>query len=179
MRRMCAVVVVLATLSLPAVVGSQGQRTLSAADLVALEGTWVLDVVRSRLTASDDERRVIKLGPTWLRLDIYRPTSPQPIALIYNLDGSDNVNAFGSDTAVTKLRREGERMLLETIFTVNNQPVTAQELMPLVPSGLDLPVEVILRVEHGYQGVAPPGASAGTRTPPNVSNGIKIFQKQP
>ncbi len=56
------------------------------------------------------------------------------------------------------------------MLSVNNHAVTVIERVPLVP-GLDLPIDVTLRVEHGYQGVAP----AGARTPPNASTVKKIF----
>jgi hypothetical protein len=147
---------------------------VSLTDLRFLEGSWQLDVARSGLTESDAERRVVTVGPAWLRMDLHRPKDAQPTALIYKLDGTTNVNAYGSSTAVTKLTRDGEYILLETVLSVNNQAVTLNERVPLVP-GLNLPIEVTLRVEHGYQGVAP----AGVRTPPNVSNVTKIFLKQP
>jgi hypothetical protein len=179
MRPICAAIV-LTTVLAPSL-GAQERQVKSnfaPADLVGLEGNWVLDVMRSGLTPAEAERRVMKVGPTWLRLDIYRPKSTEPIALIYNLDGSENVNAFGPDTAVTRLSRDGERVVLETVFTVNKQAVTMRELLPLVPKGFDLSVEVVLRVEHGYQGVAPPGPAGSSRMPPNISNATKIFQKQ-
>ena len=174
MRSICATFVVLATLFSPPLRGQKAGQ-VSPEDLRALEGTWVLDVVRSGLTEAEAERRVMTVGPSWVRVDIHRPKDVQPAALIYNLDGSANVNAFGSSTAETKLTRSGESIVLETVFTVNKQAVTLNERVPLVP-GLDLPIEVMLRVEHGYQGVAP---AAGVRTPPNVSNVTKIFKKQP
>jgi len=174
MRTMYAALIVLATTTMlsPALRG-QAPGKVSSADVRALEGAWVLDVMASGLTEADAERRVVTLGPTWLRVDLHRPRDEQPAALIYNLDGSTNVNPFGSSTAETKLTRAGEYIVLETVFTVNKQAVTMNERVPLVP-GLDLPIEVMLRVEHGYQGVAP----AGVRTPPNVSNVTKIFRKQ-
>jgi hypothetical protein len=85
------------------------------------------------------------------------------------------VNAFGPGTATGKVSREGDGILLETVFTVNTQPVTLRETFPLRPDGLDLAVDVILRIEHGYQGVAPPAG----QTAPNVSKGTKFFRKQP
>ena len=156
------------------VVATEGQPAkVSPMDLNAWQGTWVLDLMRSGLTPADAERRVINVGPTWVRVDVHRAASAQPVALFYNLDGSANINAFGPDTAVTKLTRDGEYVVLETVFTVNKQAVTLNERVPIVP-GLDLPVEVMLRVEHGYQGVAP----AGVRTAPNVANATKFFVKQ-
>ena len=174
MRTMCAAIIVLAMLFSPAVQG-QTPGKVTTADVRALEGEWVLDVMRSGLTEADAERRVVTVGPTFLRIDLHRPKDERPTALIYNLDGSANINAFGSSTAETKLARDGESIVLETVFTVSKQALTLRERVPLVP-GLDLPIEVMLRVEHGYQGVTPSG---GSKTPPNVSNVTKIFRKQP
>jgi hypothetical protein len=151
---------------------AQAPQKVSASEVRALEGTWVLDVARSGLTEAEAERRVMSLGPAWLRIDLHRARDKRPVSLIYNLDGSTNVNAFGDGTAVTKLTREGDVIVLETVFTVSKQAVTLRERVPLVP-GLNLPVESMLRVEHGYQGVP----TSGVRTPPNVSNLTKIFHK--
>lgn len=177
MRPVYAAVVVLTTL-FSTVLGSQGQVRLIPSDLTSLEGAWVLDVTSSGLTPADAERRVMSVGPTWLRVDIIHTPPAQPFALIYNLDGSANVNPFGPDTAVTRLTREGDTLRLETVYTVNKQAVTMYELVPFVPRGSDLTIESVLRVEHGYQGVAPSGPGGGSRTPPNVSNAKKIFRKE-
>ena len=174
MRIICAAMIVLATLFSPAL-RAQVPDKVSTADVRALEGEWVLDVMRSGLTEADAERRVVTVGPTFLRIDLHRPKDERPTALIYNLDGSANINAFGSNTAETKLARDGEYIVLETVFTVNKQALTLRERVPLVP-GLDLPIEVMLRVEHGYQGVTP--SAGGSKAPPNVSNVTKIFRKQ-
>ena len=173
MRNIYAALIVLLTMFSTAAEGQTAGK-VSVIDLRFLEGSWVLDVARSGLTAAEAERRVVTLGPAWLRVDLHRPNDAQPVALIYNVDGSPNVNPYGSSAAVTRLTRDGEHIVLETVLTVNNQAVTVNERVPLVP-GLDLPIDVTLRVEHGYQGVAP----AGVRTPPNVSNVRKIFLKQP
>ena len=173
MRITCATLIVLSTLFATTLRG-QGSAKVSLEDVRALNGTWVLDVGKSGLSDADAERRVVTLGPTWLRMDLHRPTDAPATALIYNLDGSTNVNAYGSSTAVTKLTRDGEYVVLETIFSVNSQAVTLHERVPLVP-GLDLPIDVMLRVEHGYQGVSP----TGSKTSPNVSNVTKFFRKQP
>ena len=153
-----------------AVAQAPGKVTL--ADLKVLEGTWILDVEKSGLTQAEAERRVMSSGPAWLRIDLHRAADAQPVALIYNLDGSSNVNAFGAGTAITKLTREGEQIVLETVFTVNNQAVTLNERVPLVP-GLNLPVETMLRVEHGYQGVLAPLEKQA----PNVAQNVKYFRR--
>ena len=172
MRTICATLIVLSTLS--GAMRGQALAKVSLDDVRALAGAWVLDIGKSGLTDADAERRVVTLGPTWLRMDLHRPTDAPATALIYNLDGTTNVNAYGSSTAVTKLTRDGEYVVLETVFSVNSQAVTLHERVPLIP-GLDLPIQVMLRVEHGYQGVAP----TGSKTSPNVSNVTKFFRKQP
>jgi len=173
MRIISATLIVLSTLFAAALRG-QAPGKVSLEDVRALQGAWALDLAKSGLTETDAERRVVTLGPTWLRMDLHRPTDAPPTSLIYNLDGTTNVNAFGSSTAVTKLTRDGEYVVLETVFSVNTQAVTLHERVPLVP-GLDLPIDVMLRVEHGYQGVAP----TGSKTSPNVSSVTKFFRKQP
>ena len=173
MRIICAALIVLTTLFLADLRG-QAPVKVSLADVRALEGTWVLDVGSSGLTEAEAEQRVVTLGESWLRIDLHRPKDAQPAVLIYNLDGSANVNPLGSSTAITRLTRDGDDVVLETVFTVSKQAVTLREKVPLKP-GLELPVQVMLRVEHGYQGVASPG----DRNPPNASSVTKIFRKQP
>ena len=172
MRIIAAALAVLA-LSTQQPLNAQAPTKVRLADLRHLPGTWVLDLTKSGLGEADAEQRIVTLGAAWLRMDIHRKAASQPVSLIYNLDGGANVNAYGSGEAVTKLTRDGDDILLEAVITVNKQAVTLTERVPLVP-GLDLPVDVMLRVEHGYQGVAPSGVS----TPPNTSNARKFFQKQ-
>ena len=172
MRIISATLIVLSTLCAASLRG-QASGKVSPEDVRALAGAWVLDIGKSGLTDADAERRVVTLGPTWLRMDLHRPTDAPATTFIYNFDGTTNVNAFGASTAVTKLTRDGEYVVLETVFSVNSQAVTLHERVPLVP-GLDLPVDVMLRVEHGYQGVAP----TGSKTSPNVSNVTKFFRKE-
>ena len=150
-------------------------KPVSRSDVAAFEGAWILDPVRSGLTGADAERRIITAGPTSMRVEIHRAEDAYPIALVYNFDGSPTESPFGAGRAVSTLAREGERLLLQTVFTIRDQPITVHELLPPRPDGAELAIAVMLRVEHGYQGVAP---SAG-RTPPNVSKTTKFFQKQP
>jgi hypothetical protein len=172
MRIICAAAIA-TTLVVFAGVG-RAQSSLSRTDVAAFEGTWVLDAVRSGLTAVA-ERRVITTGPASMRVEIHRAEDAYPISLIYNFDGSPTTNPFGEGTAVSTLTREAEGLLLQTVFTVRNQPITVHELLPARPDGSELAVAVMLRVEHGYEGVAP----AAGRTPPNVSKTTKFFYKQP
>jgi hypothetical protein len=152
---------------------AQAPTPITQADVAAFEGTWVLDVARSG-PGTDAERRVITTDGSAMRIEVHRAEDAYPITLRYNFDGSPTTNAFGSGTAVSKLVREGHGLLLYTVFTVREQPITVHEVLPSRPDGTELVVDVMLRVEHGYQGTAP----ASGRTPPNVAKAKRFYQKQ-
>lgn len=152
-----------------------GQTPVTEANVSAFAGTWVLDVARSGLPENDAERRVITTGPTSMRVDIHRAKDAHPISLIYKFDGTRNTSPFGAGTAESQLVREESGLVLRTVFTINNHPITVQELLPSAIDGKELPIVIMLRVEHGYQGVAAPGE----RKAPNASNAVKYFVKQP
>ena len=58
------------------------------------------------------------------------------------------------------------------MFTVNERPVTVQERLQITPAG-DMTAAVLVRVEHGYQGVLPPlETQAG-----NVAQTLKYFRR--
>jgi hypothetical protein len=151
------------------------QSPVSAADVEVFQGTWVLDLVRSGLTNADAERRVITTDPTSMRIEIHRPRDVRPFTLVYKLDGSPTTTPFGEGTAASQLRRDGQSLIAETVYTVKDQPVTVRESLPSAPSEALLPIEVLVRVEHGYQGVQTPLES----NPPNASKTTKFFQRQP
>jgi hypothetical protein len=154
--------------------GAQAPAPVSKADVAAFEGTWILDVARTD-PGGAPERRVVTTDSTAMRIQIHRAEDAYPITLIYNFDGSPTTNAFGSGTAVSTLVREGDGLLLHTVFTVRDQPITVHEILPSRPDGATLVIDVMLRVEHGYQGTAP----ASGRTPPNVAKAKRFYQKQP
>ena len=148
------------------------QGSLSAADVKRFEGWWTLDVERSG--ASSPERRTITVSSQWMRVETERPEDDRPPILIYRLDGLENINAYGTATATSRLRREGENLVTETIFTIRDQPVTVTEVLHLGTSGADMTVETTLRVEHGYQGVRPALESGA----PNISKATNMFRRQ-
>jgi hypothetical protein len=154
---------------------ADAQSPVSAADVAAFEGTWVLDLVRSGLTSADAERRVITTDPASMRIEVHRPRDVRPFTLIYKFDGSPTNAPFGEGTAVSQLRRDGQSLVAETVYTVKDQPVTVREFLPAAPNGAVLTIEVLVRVEHGYQGVQTPLES----NPPNASKTTKFFQRQP
>jgi hypothetical protein len=172
--RITFTVVAAALLGFMAAGEAQAPAPVSQADVAAFEGTWVLDVARTD-PGGVAERRVITTDEGAMRVEIHRAEDAFPIRLVYNLDGSPTTNAFGSGTAVSKLVREGDRLLLYTVYTVRDQPITVHELLPSRLDGPELVVDVMLRVEHGYQGTAP----ASARTPPNVAKAKRFYQKQP
>jgi len=177
MRLELAAAIVVATLWCSASAG-QAQAIVSAVDVAAFQGVWELDLVRSGLADAAAERRVIATDATAMRVDVHRPRDVRPFTLVYNLDGSPTTNPFGEGSAVSRLRREGPRLLTETVYTVKDQPVTVRELLspllPPTPPGAELAIEVMVRVEHGYQ-----GAPSSLESPPNAAKAIKIFRKMP
>jgi hypothetical protein len=171
MRIACGIAII-GILSASAPAGQVGP-SLSQRDVAAFVGTWVLDAGRSGQTETTTERRVITSDPTAMLMEIHRSEDASPIALVYKFDGSSTLKQFGSSTAESRLLREGAGLLLETVFTINKQPITVRELLPSSPPGAEMQVALTLRVEHGYQGAASGGA------PPNVSKAINVYNRQP
>src|SRR5688572_6972917 len=131
-------------------VGANAQNGLTAADIAPFVGAWALDLTKSG--ATDPERRVITLGSGSMRVEIHRPGDNRPPVLSYNLDGSPSVSPFGSGTATTEIRRDRNDIVTVTVFTINDRPVTVQERLQITSAG-EMTAAVLLRVEHGYQGV--------------------------
>src|SRR5688500_12338486 len=146
----------------------RAQSLVSEADVAAFQGTWVLDLVRSGLTEAGAERRVIVADTTSMRIDAYRPRDSRPFTLVYNLDRSPTTNPFGEARALSRLRRERPGLLSVTVYTVKVQPVPVRELLPPLrsptPPGAELAIEVMVRVEHGYQ-----GAPSSLESPTNAA----------
>ena len=151
----------------------EAQKALVASDVAPFVGSWTLDPVKTG-GATEPERRVITAGPDSMRVEVHRPSDDRPPVLIYNLDGSRNVNSFGSGTATTEIRRDETGLVTVTVFTVNDRPVTVQERLRVNPEG-ELTAAVLLRIEHGYEGVLP----ALEKRPTNVSETMKYFRKSP
>ena len=152
---------------------ASAQDAVSAADVVALEGTWVLDLTASGSTVS--ERRVITTDPVSLRFEVLRAADDHPFTLVYKLDGSDSSNRFGKGMATSRLRREGRDLITETVFTVSDQPITVIEILRVNAGRTEMMADTTLRIEHGYTGTRSPLET----TPPNVVKANNLFRKQP
>jgi hypothetical protein len=152
--------------------GPYAQTDLTAPELASFIGTWTVDSTKSGTT--DPERRVISTGAGWMRVEIHRPGDSRPPVLIYNLDGSRNVNSFGPATATTQIRRDGNDIVTVTVVNIKDRPVTVEERLRLTSAG-EMAVAILVRVEHGYEGVRPALEKHG----PNVAEGSKLFQKIP
>jgi len=148
------------------------QTELKASDLASFLGTWNLDSTTSGTTGP--ERRVISTGTGWMRVEIHRSGDSHPPILIYNLDGSRRVNPFGPATATTQIRRDGDDIVTVTVVNIEDRPVTVEERLRLTSAG-EMAVAILVRVEHGYEGVQPAQEKHG----PNVAEGSKLFQKVP
>jgi hypothetical protein len=152
---------------------SNAQSGISAADVKGFEGTWALDVARSPGTAP--ETRVITASSDSVRIEVQRAQDDRPPVLVYRLDGRDTVSPYGAGTATSRLRREGQNVVTETVFTIREQPMTLSEVLHLNPEGNEMIVDAMLRVEHGYQGSQPTPESK----PPNISKATNVFRRNP
>jgi hypothetical protein len=152
---------------------AQVRPALSEQDFSAFVGTWVLDAGRSGHSETTTERRIIASDATALLMEIYRNGDAQPIMLVFKFDGSPTSRPFGSGTAESRVLREDAGLTLETVFTINNQPITVRELLPSSPPAAEMQIVLTLRVEHGYQG------AVSARTPPNVSQATNVYSRQP
>jgi hypothetical protein len=148
------------------------QKLMAPADVEPLVGNWTLEPAKSG--ADSAERRVVTLGPGWMRVEIHRPSDDRPPTLIYNLDGSPNVSPFGAGTARTEIRRDADAIVTVALITINDRPVTVQERLKMSPAG-EMVVAVTVRVEHGYEGVLAPLESRA----PNLAETVKYFRRAP
>jgi len=146
------------------------EQGLTVADVEPLVGEWTLDAPKSGV--SDPERRVVTLADGGVRVEIHRPGDERPPVLIYLLDGSSKTTPFGAGTATTQIRRERGELITLAVITINDRPVTVEERLNVASSG-ELVAAVMLRVEHGYQGVPPPLE----RQAPNVSQNVRYFRR--
>jgi hypothetical protein len=153
--------------------GSGAQLQYRVADVERLAGTWSL-ASEENLSRSS-EQRIITVLPESLRIEIQRAEDARPPVLTYRFDGQDAANAFGSGTATSRLIREGETIVTETIFVVRHSPMTVRETFKVSPDGTELTINTTVRIEHGYEGVLAPGESKS----PNVSSTARVFRKQP
>src|SRR5262245_32360571 len=101
---------------------SRAQERATIPDVTAYEGTWVLDPARSEATST--EAGVVKLNitgaATYLRIDATRKGDQH--AVVYRLDGAENINAFGSGTAVARVRWQDDKLVTSTIYTIQDRP---------------------------------------------------------
>lgn len=151
----------------------KAQGPLVAAEFARLAGTWELDT--SGDPSLPAERRIITVSPASLNVEIVRAEDARPPRLTYRFDGQDEVAEFGSGKATARLVRERSAVVTETVYEINNSPMTVREILTVNADGTELTVNTTLRVEHGYQGPLAAGASK----PPNVSNAVVVFVRRP
>ena len=143
-----------------------------APEYARLAGTWDLDT--SGDPSLPAERRIITVSPDSLRVEIVRSEDARPPRLTYRFDGRDSVAEFGSGKATARLVREPSLVVTETVYEINNSPITIRDILSVNGAGTELTVKSTLRVEHGYQGPIPAGVSKS----PNVSSSVVVFVKR-
>ena len=87
---------------------------------------------------------------------------------------SNSLSTSGAGKATARLVREPSAVVTETVYEINNSPITIRETLSLNPEGSELTVNTTVRVEHGYQGPLPAGASKS----PNVSTAVVVFVRR-
>jgi len=148
------------------------QQTFTAQQFARLVGTWDLDTKGDPSHAA--ERRVMTVSPEALHVEIQRAEDARPPRLTYRFDGQDSVVDFGRGKATGRLIRDAAAMVTETVYEINNSPITVRDVFTLNAGGTQMVVKATFRVEHGYEGPLPAGASK-----PNVSSAVMLFVKQP
>jgi hypothetical protein len=148
------------------------QQATSAQPFSRLAGTWELDTAGNPSLPA--ERRVITVFPDSFHVEIVRAEDARPPKLTYRFDGQDTVSAFGSGKATARLVRENAGVVTETVYEINNSPITIRDLINVNANGTELTLHSTVRVEHGYQGPLP----AGESKPPNVSTAMVVFVKR-
>jgi hypothetical protein len=151
----------------------KAQESRAAPEFARLAGTWDLDT--SGDPSLPAERRIITVSPESFLVEIVRAEDARPPRLTYRFDGQDVVGEFGSGKATSRLVREPSAVVTETVYEINNSPITIRDILSVNAAGTELTVSTTLRVEHGYQGPLPAGASKS----PNVSNSVVVFVKRP
>jgi len=150
----------------------RAQEAVAISEFARLAGTWDLDT--SGDSSLPAERRIITVSPESLQVEIVRAEDARPPRLTYRFDGQDAVAEFGSGKATARLIRERAAVVTETVYEINDAPLTIRESFSVNAAGTELTVNRTLRVEHGYEGPL----AAGESKPPNVSNSVVVFVKR-
>lgn len=131
-------------------------------------GAWKMDRTRS-----ESAHQAVPVGPMTLvikqaateitivtstRASRDAPASTE--TLTYKLDGSDNtiVGVAGAQIK-TRARWDGQKLVTETLRTVNGMPVTIEHVFTLGAGGKELTIDKTLTIQHGYQ--SPCGNNVG------------------
>lgn len=124
-----------------------------------LSGTWVLDEQRSGSSGQEAfvSPVVWTVNHTADQIVVDRQRGDKTASFIYKL--SSKPPARPADTTVVspagdapghRAYLDGERLVLETLQTIQGKTVTTREVLTLEPGGKELVVERVLEVEHGY-----------------------------
>jgi hypothetical protein len=125
---------------------------VSASAQRELGGTWRLDESRSGSpTWAEFVRpvmRVIRLTSASVEIDVTEGT--KTTTLRYPLTATKPA-ALDEAASSNRAYWDGERLITETVQSVNGHTVTMREELTLEADGKDLVVQRVVEVEHGYQ----------------------------
>lgn len=124
---------------------------VSAQSRPDLTGTWKLDEARSGSPGWAEfvgpVVRIIRLGPQVVEIDVTQ--GQKTTSFRYALTAARAVPT-GNAAPANRAYWEGDRLVTETVQTVNGQTVTMREDSMLAADGKELVVERVVEVEHGY-----------------------------
>jgi hypothetical protein len=128
---------------LAAAVSVEAQRDFS--------GTWRLDESRSESPAWAEYVRpvvrVIRVASNSVEIDVTQGTNTS--TLRYPLTQT-KPTMLDTSAVANRAYWDGERLVTETVKTVNGQTVTMREELMLAADGKDLTVQRVVEVQHGY-----------------------------
>jgi hypothetical protein len=132
-------------------------------------GAWKMDSARSesahQAVPVGSVTLVIKQTETEVTIEtttsVGRDASASTETVTYKLDGSENAIVGASGAQIkTRARWDGQKLVTQTLRSVNGTPVTIQHVFTLGAGGKELTLDKTLTVQHGYQ--SPGGNNVGT-----------------
>jgi hypothetical protein len=115
-------------------------------------GTWTLDESRSASATHDGFVSpvvwTIRQTADALTVDIRR--GPRTSTLVYRIYPKRLIGAPADGALAHRAFWEGDRLVTETIQTIQGQTVITEETRALLPGGREMQVDRIVKVEHGY-----------------------------
>jgi hypothetical protein len=115
-------------------------------------GTWAIDASRSVSPAHDDNGALLtmRVAQTDQQLSIDLIRGPKLTSLRYTWSGEKLKPATTAEASANRAYWDGDRLVTETIQSINGQTLTTKETRQLVNGGREMIIDRVVEVEHGY-----------------------------